>query len=339
MDKSSVKPRAPFRQNRSNDQHVNYSSSKDPHFNGEEKKAYFSWTALLTHKGTNVFLPVAVLFLLLVCFGHPRFSAETNEGTSKDGERRNKVLNSGAFSRRDEASYENISRGPTISATKALKVSYPIFVASFSKSGTTSAYYAFECYLGPEYVAHRWTTSAAKGGAPELIGRCMEQNIHNQRPPFAGCGTNGNNNLTQTVVWTDTAYMGGESGCYHPNLDALDQIWDAYPHATLLLVRRNATEWFHSANSQRAFFIAKWAKSCPQMPNELDMDVWVEFYQNYTDRVREFARQRRGQMTYVEVELESPDTGRILQDQIGLPASCWKHCKSSFIKEKCKDLQ
>ena len=234
--------------------------------------------------------------------------------------------------------YNSVSLAPTIAPALPLKVPYPIFLASFSKSGTTSTYRAFQCHLGRDYVAHRYTKSAANGGKTELIGRCVEQNIKNHRLPLAGCGTNANNH-TETVVWTDTSYIGGEHGCYHPNLDALDAIWDAYPHATLLYVRRNATEWFHSANSKRASFIPKWADSCPQMPRGRNVSVWVNFYNNYTQRLRNFAKQRRGQMTYVEVELENPNTGRILEEQIGLSASCWKHCKSSFVNEACKELQ
>jgi len=231
----------------------------------------------------------------------------------------------------------------TLPPAKKMKVGYPIFVASFSKSGTTSTFYAFSCYLGFDYVAHRWTNDARKRGAPELIGRCVEQNVEEHKPPFEGCGIDGRTNQSQTVVWSDTSYIGGPHGCYHPPLDALDEIWEAYPHATLLLVRRNATAWYHSANSRRAAFIQKWTARCPQMPNQRKEDVWVEFYHNYTQRVRDFAQARRRAgkpMTYVEVELESPDTGRILEEEMGLPRSCWKHCVSSFAmrSQDCKDL-
>ena len=227
---------------------------------------------------------------------------------------------------------------PTKPPARKLKVPYPIFVASFSKSGTTSTFSAFSCYLGLEYVAHRWTSDVRKGGRPELIGRCIEQNVDEHLPPFEGCGVN-RYNKTQTVVWTDTAYIGGPKGCYNPNIAAMDAIWDAYPHATLLLVRRNATAWFHSANTKRASFIPKWAnKKCSDMPNSRNESDWVNFYQHHTQNIRAFAEKRKSQMTYIEVELESPDTGRILQEQIGLPESCWKHCQSSFAQQTCIDL-
>jgi Sulfotransferase domain len=287
-----------------------------------------SWSDWRSRKGPHIVLSgLTVLGLLSYLFhGLPQVSiTETNiEGTT----------------RRDQELSTRLSLAPTIPPAKALKVPYPIFLASFSKSGTTSTYRAFECHLGKEYVAHRYTTSAAKEGKyrNELIGKCIEQNLKHKRLPFAGCGTNANND-TETVVWTDSSYIGGEHGCYHPNLDALDDIWEAYPHATLLYVRRNATAWFHSANTKRASFIPKWSDICPQMPRGRNVTVWENFYNNFTQNLRNFAKQRQGQMTYVEVELESPDTGRILEEQIGLPASCWKHCKSSFMNEKCKELQ
>lgn len=227
---------------------------------------------------------------------------------------------------------------PVKPPARKLKLPYPIFLASFSKSGTTSTYSAFSCYLGPEYVAHRHTTDRRKGGYPELIGRCIEQNIEAGVPPFDGCGVN-RNNETQTVVWTDTAYIGGPKGCYNPNIAAMDAIWEAYPHATLLLVRRNATKWFRSANTRRANFVPKWQnEACIDMPNSQNETEWVQFYEQHTQKVRDFAAKRKGQMTYVEVELESPDTGRILNEQLGLPESCWKHCQSSFVQTECLDL-
>ena len=232
---------------------------------------------------------------------------------------------------------QELKEHPTLAPAKPLKVNYPIFVASFSKSGTTSTFYAFACYLGADYVAHRWTSDARKEGRPELIGRCVEQNVIRDRAPFEGCGVN-YFNRTQTVVWSDTAYIGGENGCYNPNLQALDAIWEAYPHATLLLVRRNASAWYHSANSQRAAFIPKWKAQCRDMPNQNKEELWVEFYNNYTERVRQFAEKRKGQMAYVEIELEDPNSGKILEDQMGLPASCWKNCPSSFTMKGCTQL-
>lgn len=221
---------------------------------------------------------------------------------------------------------------------KGLKTPYPIFLASFSKSGTTSTYSAFACYLGHQYVAHRWTTSSLQGGRPEFIGACMQHNIERNKPPFEGCGTN-QYNQTQTVVWTDTAYSGSNSGCYHPNIQALDAIWDAYPYATLLLVKRNATAWFNSANSRRAGFIHLWATACGIMPNTTEEAEWVDFYNAHVKKVRAFAASRQPRLTYVELELESPDTGRLLEESIGLPRTCWKHCPSSFTQQECKDLQ
>jgi Sulfotransferase domain len=292
----------------------------------DNKKKQLPWSDWRSRKGSRIALTGLIILGLLSYFFHGLPTISVTETKTKVPTRREQELSMG------------ISLAPTVAPAKALKVPYPIFLASFSKSGTTSTYRAFQCHLGKEYVDHRYTTNAAAGGKADLIGRCVEQNLKNKQFPFEGCGTNANND-PQTVVWTDTSYIGGDHGCFHPNLDALDDIWEAYPHATLLYVRRNATAWFHSANTKRAAFIQKWAEFCPQMPSGRNSTVWVNFYNNYTERVRNFAKQRQGQMTYVEVELEHPDTARILEEQIGLPESCWKHCKSSFTNEKCNELQ
>jgi len=233
---------------------------------------------------------------------------------------------------------------PTILApARKLKVNYPIFLASFSKSGTTSTYHAFGCYLGYAYVAHRWTTNARMGGRPYWIGRCILDNINSTRPPFDGCGLNKMNNETQTVVWTDNGFTGGPDKCYNPNMGyTMEAIWDAYPEATLLYVRRNATQWFRSADAQRAGFVKRWShEKCTEMPNTRNERDWVKFYDNHTEYIRKFAKERQRRhpgMAFVEVELESPDTGRVLEEKIGLPASCWKHCLSSYRQKECNHL-
>ena len=312
------------------------SRDEDPSHNNKEHKAVQD-----TIKMRLNVLIICLLVLALIGLIHHHIQIASSSSSSKQRYgRKDIVLPASIVHTKGNTPQPESSQNLQVpSSIRKLKVPYPIFVASFSKSGTTSTYSAFACYLGKEHVAHRWTTSSLKNGKPEFIGHCIEQNIARQVPPFEGCGTN-QHNQTQTVVWTDTAYAGSNSGCYHPNLQALDAVWDAYPTATLLLIRRNATAWYQSAHSKRASFIQSWANSCSIMPNTTDEKEWVDFYNNHTEKVRAFAKSRQPLgLTYVEVELESPDTGNILEEQVGIPKSCWKHCLSSFTQEECKDLQ
>lgn len=52
----------------------------------------------------------------------------------------------------------------------------------------------------------------------------------------------------------------------------------------------------------------------------------MAFYDAHNEMIRQFVRDRPS-LTYVEVELESPDTGRFLADVTGIPADCWKKCR------------
>ena len=42
--------------------------------------------------------------------------------------------------------------------------------------------------------------------------------------------------------------------------------------------------------------------------------------------IRQFVHDRPS-ITYIEVKLESADTGRILEEATGITAGCWRKCK------------
>jgi hypothetical protein len=67
------------------------------------------------------------------------------------------------------------------------KVSYPIFVVSLPKSGTTSIWKYFQC--GQQESCHNWIQGPTKGSKSTLLGKCIEQNIVQYHvPPFQNCG-------------------------------------------------------------------------------------------------------------------------------------------------------
>lgn len=73
--------------------------------------------------------------------------------------------------------------------------------------------------------------------------------------------------------------------------------------------------------------------------NTTDQSVWENFYNQHVQSIRDFAAQHSSQITYVEVPLDSQETGQLLEKQIGISKECWKHCLSSFTQQECKDLQ
>jgi hypothetical protein len=199
------------------------------------------------------------------------------------------------------------------------QLNLPIFVTSLPKSGTTSTAAYFNC--GGYRAAHYWAKDDQDN--LQIAGQCIEQNIVHNQPPFAGCG--------DYDVWTDTGYAEYNS-CFYPSIDGLDAIYDAYPNATFLMVIRNTSSWytsFHSWYDARLF--RRW-KRCNTTGMPSKGGTWKDF-QTYYDwhytMVRDFA-QNRPSLTYVEVQLDSPDTPHILEEAFGISSACWGKCDPQY---------
>jgi Sulfotransferase domain len=110
-------------------------------------------------------------------------------------------------------------------------------------------------------------------------------------------------------------------------IDALDEVYTSYPNATFLFVVRETEGWLNSIQSYHDGFIMDVWKRCKTrgFPN-LDgtLDDFRAFYEWHKDMIRTFAREHPS-WTYIEVDLEAPATGQILQDKVGIDASCWGH--------------
>ena len=115
--------------------------------------------------------------------------------------------------------------------------------------------------------------------------------------------------------------------CFYPLIDALEEVYTAYPNATFLFVVRETDAWLNSIQSYHDGFIMEVWKRCrtegfPGLDGNLE--DFREFYEWHKEMIRNFALERPS-LTYIEVELESSETGDILQEQIGIDASCWGH--------------
>ena len=212
-----------------------------------------------------------------------------------------------------------------------LKVPTPIFVPSLPKSGTTSIHKYFVC--GNQKSAHH--VYRINGKVRNKIGRCVERNIGNGIKPFEGCGdydiwsdtgyvgvyhqnNNGNDTMTQTAV---------DVPCYYPFVEALEQIYEAYPQATLLFITRKKEDWLKSIQTYHDGFIFDVWKRCsttgfPGM-KAIPQD-FQNFYEWHQQLIRDFAKDHPS-LTYIEVPLEASNAGELLEEQIGVPQTCWGH--------------
>jgi hypothetical protein len=210
-------------------------------------------------------------------------------------------------------------------------ITYPILLVSLSKSGTTTTHDYFTCGMGGGASIHQWTKNHTTKSTT-LIGKCMEYNIQHDRPLLEEC--------SYYRVWTDIQYVlrnGGPGGkkdwsrakCFFPQFlsnGGLQNFYKYYPNATIMNTVRNATSWIRSANRWDQIQ-ERWAAGaeCHGFPPTNSSEgVWVEFYNNQNEQIRQFAKEHPS-LTYVEVSLELKETSSILQEIFGFPEACWGH--------------
>ena len=119
-----------------------------------------------------------------------------------------------------------------------------------------------------------------------------------------------------------------EPQCYYPSVDALDALFENYPTLTIVHVVRETESWYASMAKWGDGSLLKRWRRC----NATGFPGWTlkpqkikKFYDWHTDNIRQFAT-KHPSLNYIEVSLESSETGRIHEDRIGIPAKCWGKC-------------
>lgn len=137
------------------------------------------------------------------------------------------------------------------------------------------------------------------------------------------------NNITETT----------NVPCYYPFVEALEEIYNAYPNATFLFVTRNETDWLTSLQTYHEGFILEAWKRC-QTKGFPGIDATINdfqaFYQWHKTLIRNFV-QDHPSLTFIEIPLEADNTGQLLEEQVGIPQTCWGHhnkLKNRAIKEQ-----
>jgi hypothetical protein len=251
------------------------------------------------------------------------------------------------------------------------KLPLPIFVLNMPKSGTQSIYdYFAKCGggIGKHWVAHYWIQRFQS-----RVGRCLADNVWNDRPMAQGCGEA---KLAGYAIYTDAGLIWSEKGgidnnnnqtsssswtrkCFFPGVHGLENIAKYYPHATILHFPRNATQWVESS-SHWNHLLTRYDNSCGGLPEVMSVGSvhntttsptegeyqpkhpatteteWVRWYHAYTQRIRDFVK-HHSSLTYVESPLEDINaTGHYLQELTGIPASCFGR---SHVSEKRRTKQ
>ncbi|CAB9496341.1 expressed unknown protein [Seminavis robusta] len=200
-----------------------------------------------------------------------------------------------------------------------LKVPTPVLVPSLPKSGTTSIWKYFLCGLGKGQAAHQWG-SIANGTAQVRLGKCFQANIKKHRPLLQGCGDS-------YKVWTDAGFLSPGS-CFYPSIHGgLEALYESYPQATILNIVRNTDAWVNSTSEFNNLW-TRWGEKCDKFPGpKATREDYTKFYDGHTEMIRQFAKEHPS-MTYLEIPLESPDTGKMLEEATGVNQSCWLNSRT-----------
>jgi hypothetical protein len=204
-----------------------------------------------------------------------------------------------------------------------------VLVAGLPKSGTTSMHKYFRC--GGVRSVHTHSRNSKKEFV--RIGQCIEENVMADRPPLQNCG--------KATVWTDNGYAGPlrqqPGKCFYPSLHGLEAFHQHYNESLVILLNvRSRTSWAKRIVSWNN--LAERWKHCssrPLMPRSTTVEYLETWYDRHNEHVRRFARNHSDSIRFVEVQLENFNTGRVLTNHFGIPASCWKRCLPG---SSCSDL-
>eukprot|EP00956_Cyclotella_meneghiniana_P017687 scaffold29037_cov69-Cyclotella_meneghiniana.AAC.5 len=211
------------------------------------------------------------------------------------------------------------------------KLPLPIISLNFPKSATLTMRQFFKC--GGVTSVH---TSSQQG----RLGICMMENMLADNPPMENCDTHKRHGKTDKIGFISDIGLQGPP-CFYSSLHdgGLEGIAKHYPSSTILLVTRNATSW-HKSIKKWGTLLTRWKKDCMfdgsyhgdqvQYWNDLyasesNEKYWADFYNAHTQKIREFVMQHPS-LTYVEVQLEDPKMGELLEYYTGIPSTCVMDC-------------
>jgi hypothetical protein len=135
-------------------------------------------------------------------------------------------------------------------------------------------------------------------------------------------------------------FVNKDRHCFEPVLHGgLDNLYRYHPNATIFLAVRNIDGWISSVKhwfhlDRRLKHVCRRPGYYTQWQNKtVTDDDLAQMYIDHANMVRSFAKAHPS-LTYIEVELESNDTGRVLEERIGISRECWGHSNANPRKPK-----
>ncbi|CAB9518608.1 expressed unknown protein [Seminavis robusta] len=244
---------------------------------------------------------------------------------------------------------ESIMRQPATATDKhrtsfsSAPPSVPLFVMSLPNHADLVLPRFFRCAgMATNQIGRYWTQpGGSKSPGQRPIGQCFKRNLElkGNRSITHGCGS--------YDVWMDLQHLAGPHTVFHNNKTAscfdpvlypgaLERLYQAHPNATILNFVQDPQDWYRTLSKDFPWHWAEWCNPSHgiSFPEHDNQDNYVQFYNNYQDRLRSFLQQHPS-LTYIELDLrnsqESIAAG--LMPQLGIPEKCWTNSFAAKVPE------
>jgi len=200
-----------------------------------------------------------------------------------------------------------------------LKLPTPIIVMGLMKAGTTSIYGYFKCGLDPKFskISHY---NCQDGGGIMSCGKRMRTNLKFGK-------VNIFDSIDMFDIYTEIDAQENNGGITIPQWSFIQEIHDNFPSATWILNLRNPESWLNSIDRwedlRKRLIDNPFLPILPTGKGKDDKDM-IQFYLHQAMRIRNFVKHHPSH-TLVEVEIDSPKAGQIMETAFGISSeNCWK---------------
>jgi len=203
----------------------------------------------------------------------------------------------------------------------------PVLVVGMPKAGTSTVAEYFRCG-GVRRISH-WTGCQGKISRGYCAHIIHSNVVEKQVDPLFDSGDNN--------VYAQLDYP-GKDFCYFPQVEVLEEIHKFHPTSTLILNQRNMKSWIRSVKKWHG--LASRINRCnitglPPGVGGKDHELAM-FYEDQVKRVRDLVK-RYPSHRLVEVFVDSPDAGEVMERAFGIDRNCWGHRNANPKLSKNKD--
>eukprot|EP00797_Seminavis_robusta_P008151 Sro156_g070940.1 n/a (217) ;mRNA; r:89345-89995 len=197
------------------------------------------------------------------------------------------------------------------------------------KAGTTSIYSYFTCGMEGKlshYDCRPPPANKTNGGKAERYGlSCGKAMLWNKRannkPLFDGIDD------WDLYSEIDAPHNNLLSGVILPQVSWIQDIHEAFPNATWILNYRDPEKWLSSIDRwkdlRKRFIHAHYPPFFRKGRGKTDQQM-IDFYNEQAARVVNFTQAHPDHHhNLVQVKIDSPDAGQVLEEAFGITQNCW----------------